>query len=42
MRALWRTARAASAAPTFLKPMSGDRPRPWIIYVDGGMVCNNP
>ena len=40
--ALWQAARATSAAPTFFKPMSVDRPRPAIIYVDGGMGHNNP
>ena len=39
---LWQAARATSAAPTFFKPMSIDRPRPPIIYVDGGMGYNNP
>lgn len=40
--ALWQAARATSAAPTFFKPMSIDRPRPPITYVDGGMGHNNP
>ena len=40
--ALWQAARATSAAPTFFKPMSVDRPRPSITYVDGGMGYNNP
>jgi predicted acylesterase/phospholipase RssA len=40
--ALWQAARATSAAPTFFKPMSVDRPRPPIAYVDGGMGYNNP
>ena len=39
---LWQAARATSAAPTFFKPMSIDRPRPAITYVDGGMGFNNP
>jgi hypothetical protein len=40
--ALWQAARATSAAPTFFKPMSIDRPRPAITYIDGGMGHNNP
>lgn len=40
--ALWQAARATSAAPTFFKPMSVDRPRPPITYVYGGMGYNNP
>jgi predicted acylesterase/phospholipase RssA len=40
--ALWQAARATSAAPTFFKPMSVDRPPPPITYVDGGMGYNNP
>ena len=40
--ALWQAARATSAAPTFFKPMTIDRPRPAITYVDGGMGYNNP
>lgn len=39
---LWQAARATSAAPIFFKPMSIDRPRPTITYVDGGMGYNNP
>lgn len=40
--ALWQAARATTAAPTFFKPMSIDRPRPAITYIDGGMGHNNP
>jgi len=40
--ALWQAARATSAAPTFFKPMSIDRPRPAITYIDGGIGHNNP
>ena len=40
--ALWQAARATSAAPTFFKAMTVDRPRPAITYVDGGMGYNNP
>jgi len=39
---IWQAARATSAAPTFFKPISIDRPRPAITYVDGGMGYNNP
>jgi hypothetical protein len=40
--AIWQAARATSAAPTFFKPTSIDRPRPAITYIDGGMGHNNP
>jgi hypothetical protein len=40
--AIWEAVRATSAAPTFFKPISIDRPRPAITYVDGGMGYNNP
>ena len=39
---VWQAARATSAAPTFFKPISIDRPRPAITYIDGGMGYNNP
>lgn len=39
---LWQAARATSAASTFFKPISIDRPRPSIAYIDGGMGYNNP
>jgi hypothetical protein len=40
--AIWQAARATSAAPTFFKAISIDRPRPAITYVDGGLGYNNP
>ena len=39
---IWEAARATSAAPTFFKPLTIQRPRPAIMYIDGGMGHNNP
>jgi predicted acylesterase/phospholipase RssA len=40
--AIWQAARAATAAPSFFKPMLIDTPRPAILYIDGGLGHNNP
>jgi predicted acylesterase/phospholipase RssA len=39
--AIWEAARATSAAPSFFKPMSIEKPAPAITYVDGGLGHNN-
>ena len=40
--AIWEAARATTAAPSFFKPMTINRPPPPITYVDGGLGYNNP
>src|SRR5579871_4847572 len=40
--AMWKAARATSAAPTFFMPIKVEPPLPAITYVDGGLGHNNP
>jgi len=40
--AIWQAARATTAAPSFFKPMTIEKPLPSISYVDGGLGYNNP
>jgi tetratricopeptide (TPR) repeat protein len=40
--AIWKAARATTAAPTFFKAMTITDPAPAMTYVDGGLGYNNP
>lgn len=40
--AIWKAARATSAAPSYFKEMFVETPAPGINYVDGGLGHNNP
>jgi len=40
--AIWKAARATSAAPSFFDPMFIDVPAPGAWYADGGLDFNNP
>lgn len=40
--AIWQAARATSAAPSFFKEIVIANPPPGVVYVDGGLLYNNP
>ena len=40
--AIWEAARATTAAPSFFKSMTIQKPAPPITYIDGGLGYNNP
>lgn len=39
---IWQAARATTAAPSFFKPVRIEIPSPGGVFIDGGLIYNNP